>query len=388
MTEAARALAEGRTEPSVPLDPPAELAEMGRALGALREELTRRRQEVHADVARLHAILSAMQDGVVALGADGRVEITNAAARRLLGLPGPMNQAEVWELTRDEGAVAAVRRALGGAEGHAALEHEGRTLEIDAAPVASGGAVVAVRDVTRRQEYDRLRREFVANVSHELRTPLTLIRGFVETLRAGALEDPPKAREFLETIDRHAGRLSALIEDLLELSRLESQPGILKRRRVRLDELLQRVRETFAPAARRAGLRLLVEAPPLEAEVDPELAERAVANLVDNALKYTPQGGSVSLTACAPAVIEVRDTGVGIPGADLAHVFERFYRVEKSRSRELGGTGLGLAIVKHVAQLHGGGVEVESEPGRGSRFRISLGPASPPAGLSASSPAG
>lgn len=373
MTEAARALAEGREAAPMPLDPPHELERLGQAFRSLAEELRRRGEEARAELSRLQAVLGAMEDGVIALGADGRVELTNDSARRMLQLRAESRGDELWQLIRDDRVVAVAKEALAGRESHASIEREGLVLTISAAPVASGRAVLVIRDDTRRHEYDRLRREFVANVSHELRTPLTFIRGFVETLRAGALDDRPKAEEFLATIDRHAGQLDTLIRDLLELSRLESQPGLLKRRRTRLDELADRVRRAFAPLAERRRQALTVEAGPVEADIDPDLAERALGNLVDNAIKYTPEGGTITIAVGAPAVLEVRDTGSGIPAADLSHVFERFYRVEKSRSREGGGTGLGLAIVKHIAQLHGGSVVAHSTVDQGSTFRLNLG---------------
>ncbi|MBI3097666.1 MAG: HAMP domain-containing protein [Planctomycetes bacterium] len=373
MTEVAGAIAAGDFTRRAPLQPgPPELVALARSLETMSETLQRRLEALRAETARIQAVLGSLQDGVVALGADGRVEIANQAAGQMLGFSGEAAGRELWELLREPALASAGRAAQTGRPSRGTLEREGRFLEITAAPVSSGGGVLVVRDVTEERRYDALRREFVANVSHELRTPLTLIRGCVETLEGGALDDRPKAAEFLALISRHAQRLSALVEDLLELSRLDA--GFEPRRApTRLDELAARVRETLAPAAARKRIAVMVVAPPLMAEVDADMIERAVANLVDNAIKYTPEGGSVTVTVRAPGEIEVRDTGVGIPAEDQKRVFERFYRVDKSRSREAGGTGLGLAIVKHIAQLHGGEVTVESAPGKGSSFILRLG---------------
>lgn len=365
MAAVAGALASGDFSQRAPLEAPADIAVLGRALNAMSDELRRRLDEARAEASRVQAVLASMEEGVIALGADGRVHLSNAAAERLLG------GGELWQMARVREAAEAAREALAGREARADFDHAGRRLAVAAVPVASGGAVIVVRDVTAPHRYETLRREFVANVSHELRTPLTMIRGFVETLRDGALDDPERAAEFLATIDRHAAQLSVLVEDLLELSRLDAAPG-LDRRRVRIDELLARVQAAFAPAAERKRQTLRVEAPPLTVEVDPDMMERAVGNLVDNAIKYTPKEGVITVSATAPCTIEVSDTGIGIPEADRARIFERFYRVDKPRSREAGGTGLGLAIVKHIAQLHGGSVCVEGAPGGGSRFRLTL----------------
>lgn len=371
MAWVAQSIASGDFGHRAPLEAPADLGVLARALNAMSDELQLRMEALRSTAARIEAVLGSMQDGVIALGPDGRVQLTNDAAKRLLGFTGDPAGREVWELWRSEPLMSAVREALAGREGRATIGWEGRTLAAAGAPVSSGGAVVVVRDVTEQARYEALRKEFVANVSHELRTPLTFIRGFVETLRAGAIDDRAKADEFLVTIEKHAVQLSALVEDLLELSKLDAKPE-LRRRRVRLDELLSRVHDAYRPAAEKKRIALSLEAPPMEVDVDPGFAERAVGNLVDNAIKYTADGGSVAIAARAPCVVEVRDTGVGIPEADQARIFERFYRVDKSRSREAGGTGLGLAIVKHIAQLHGGSVKVRSRPGQGSTFTLEL----------------
>jgi two-component system phosphate regulon sensor histidine kinase PhoR len=257
------------------------------------------------------------------------------------------------------------------------VEVEGRTLSLSFSPLrGSTGCVLVVRDVTEERRYDRLRKEFVANVSHELRTPLSVIRGYVETLRDGALRDEQNAPRFLESIEKNVERLSSLVGDLLELSRLESGTQLLHPRALEGRDVVHKVVDDFRLLAEKRKQTLTAEArEPSSFQADPDLLERALRNLVDNAIKYTGDGGSIRVFVEVDeddVVFTVQDTGIGIPEADLPRVFERFYRVDKSRSRELGGTGLGLAIVKHVAQLHGGAVSVQSRVGQGSTFRLRL----------------
>jgi two-component system phosphate regulon sensor histidine kinase PhoR len=267
-----------------------------------------------------------------------------------------------------EEAAARTVRMRAGAERH---------LTVSVAPLPGGETLLVAHDATEAVRYQELRKEFVANVSHELRTPLTVIRGYVETLQEGAFADPVKGPEFLEVIGRHAALLSKLVENLLDLSRLESPQGMARRLAVDMGALVARVAELHRAPAERKGqtLEARIDGPLPAVSGDPDYLERAVANLVDNALKYTPEKGAIRVAARragAQVVVEVEDSGIGIPPADLPRIFERFYRVDKSRSRSLGGTGLGLAIVKHIAQAHGGTVDVTSAPGRGSTFRLSV----------------
>jgi two-component system phosphate regulon sensor histidine kinase PhoR len=263
------------------------------------------------------------------------------------------------------------------------LAPERRTLLLASAALAGGerGAVVVARDTTELTRVADMRRDFVANVSHELKTPLAAIRGYAETLRDGALEEPPTARRFMDRILVQCRRLQALLDDLLTLSRLESLASqATEREPVELKAILVRAAEVLSAAARERQVRIEVDAadgvPPVLG--DPDGLERLVLNLADNAVKYNRPDGCVKLRLFqsdgppATAVVEVTDSGIGIPQDALSRIFERFYRVDKGRSREEGGTGLGLAIVKHVAQAHGGQVEVESRIGKGSTFRVKL----------------
>jgi two-component system phosphate regulon sensor histidine kinase PhoR len=308
------------------------------------------------------AILSNMSDGVIATDRSQRVVVCNRAAVELLDISEPGKDRPLYEVIRHPEILKAEKKSL------VLGPIRGRHLEVAVSPHA-GGVVIVIHDVTQSVRYQELRKDFVANVSHELRTPLTFILGFVETLQDGAMSDPVKGPEYLATIEKHVRQLTNLVSDLLELSRLEGQPGV-KRVPVDVAATAQRVVEQMRAAAKE-GQTLSVEAAPYSMPADPDQMERAIANLVENAIKYTPEGGAIRVRV-APGRIEVEDNGIGIPAEDLPRVFERFYRVDKSRSREMGGTGLGLAIVKHIAQAHGGTVEAESEVGKGSTFRIRL----------------
>ncbi|HHV54312.1 MAG TPA: hypothetical protein GXX55_02510, partial [Firmicutes bacterium] len=249
-------------------------------------------------------------------------------------------------------------------------------------PAGRPGVVVVFHDITELRRLERVRKDFVTNVSHELRTPLTSVKGFVETLLDGAMNDPVTCRRFLEIINQQAERLVALVNDLLDLSRVESPDIPLRRQAINLNSLAQEVGLTLTPRAESQGLRLELDLEPNLPPVwgDEELLRRLLLNLVDNAIKYTPAGGRVTIRTRAERsgglTLAVADTGVGIPKRDLPRIFERFYRVDKARSRQLGGTGLGLAIVRHIVERHGATIDVQSEVGAGSTFTVHF-----PAGL-------
>jgi two-component system phosphate regulon sensor histidine kinase PhoR len=237
---------------------------------------------------------------------------------------------------------------------------------------------VVLNEVTEIKKLENIRRDFVANVSHELRTPITSIKGFVETLIDGAIHQPEEAERFLQIVARQADRLNAIIEDLLSLSRLETdvERGEVELQQVDLQPVLEAAVQTCAPQADEKRMRLVLAwEGDLAARANPRLIEQALVNLIGNAIKYSPAGQEVRVSAAATGrtvQLQVSDQGAGIDKRHLPRLFERFYRVDKARSRELGGTGLGLAIVKHIALAHGGMVSVESEPGQGSTFVISL----------------
>jgi two-component system phosphate regulon sensor histidine kinase PhoR len=237
---------------------------------------------------------------------------------------------------------------------------------------------MVLHDVTALRQLERVRTEFVANVSHELRTPLTAIQGYLETLLSGALEEPENARRFLEIVLRHSERLGRLLNDLTDLSNIELGKVTLRKESVRLDELVASVVAIIGPRAARSRVTVTANTPP---EVPAVAADRdrlvqILINLVDNAVKYTPEGGTVTVITRSggdgAVEIAVADSGIGIPAADLPRITERFYRVDKARSRELGGTGLGLAIVKHLVLAHGGELRIESQEQQGTTVRFTL----------------
>lgn len=366
-----------------------EMETLATALNSMADSLSQLIAQTRRDNAELLAILSSMSEGVIAIDTRQSILLVNAAAADLLDFAVSQAQGRLlWELVRDNTIVQAAVDVLttGRNTRFQAGPINGKHLEVAISafgqePSLQGqpplGAVIVVHDTTQSVRYQELRKEFVANVSHELRTPLTAIKGFSQTLRDGAMNDPVKGPQYLATIEKHADQLTNLVSDLLELSRLENRPGLPRHISVNLDDTIKRAIRLLSPLADKKGQSLTVHCSgnPVIAMGDPDYLERAIANLVENAVKYTPQGGKITISLSADtlqATVKVSDNGVGIPKKDLPRIFERFYRVDRSRSREMGGTGLGLSIVKHIAQAHGGSVEVSSEEGRGSHFSLKL----------------
>ena len=387
VTGFANAVANGVLDHRILRSGKGELGVLARSLNSMADSFVRLLAEAKNGQAELRTILTSMSEGVIATDAQKKILLVNESASRLLLFP--REQAEgkpIWELIRQEGIIKCLDEvaASGQRRQFQAELSPGQYLEITICPfvypqpsTSAPGFIIVTHDVTQTMRYQELRKEFVANVSHELRTPLTVIKGFVETLRDGAINDPQKRDEYLATIERHATQLGNLVTDLLELSRLENQAGLPRRTSVDLNGLIRKAMEMLQPAiaakTHKVDAKLPEQTPPVAGNSD--YLERAVINLLENAIKYTPAGGQISIalsTDAKHAIIEVVDNGIGIPAADISRLFERFYRVDRSRSREMGGTGLGLAIVKHVVQAHGGSVEVTSELNVGSRFRIIL----------------
>jgi two-component system, OmpR family, phosphate regulon sensor histidine kinase PhoR len=380
LTRAAHELARGNLSVRVGSDRHDELGTLARALDTMADELTERVRTLRAEEARLRTVLDAMVEAVFVTDGEGRIVLTNAALDRLVG-------GEVQGRTVTRGIpIPALQQAV-----QAAREGEACTVEVEVpsgqafralaaqvAPLPEGAGVVAVlHDVTELKKADRIRRDFVANASHELRTPLTAVRGYTETLRDGALTDPDSAPRFIEMIHKHTLRLQRLVDDLLALSRAEAPEQRFDPRPIDVGRLVHEVVRSMEGHAHDRGLSLVAEVPDgMPQGLGSEAAlDEILVNLVDNALKYTPAGGRVWVRAVPSpdrVTVEVSDTGPGIPGEDLDRIFERFYRVDKGRSREVGGTGLGLSIVKHLAQRMGATVGVESPPGEGATFRVGL----------------
>jgi two-component system, OmpR family, phosphate regulon sensor histidine kinase PhoR len=354
-------------------------------IGQVALALDKTTRQVEASFARvqnsqheLETLLNSMQDAVIAIGEDGRVQWANRGMDRLL-LRAPRLNAPLIDSVRDPDFLAAIQKA---AREHVVTSARsntiaaGRTFDVTAAPMPGGGAVAVLRDLTDAERMEKTRRDFIANVSHELRTPLTSIQGYTETLLDNPLEHN-HVREFLEIIRKNAARMSRLTEDLLTLARVESGEHRFDVQRVSAEELLQDALESYRETARPYDVDLEVEnsAPAGFVNADREAIHQIFSNLIENALKYAGSGKKVILGARAGengVEFYVRDFGPGISSEHLPRLFERFYRVDKARSRESGGTGLGLAIAKHIVFAHGGTIRAESELNHGSTFLFTL----------------
>ncbi len=355
--------------------------EIGKVAAAL-DKTTRRVEEsydrVQTSQRELETLLNSMQDAVVAVDAEGRIQWANRSMTRLLQRVPRLNSPLI-DSVRDPDFLAAIQGAAREQAVTSARSNTiaaGRTFDVTAAPMPGGGAVAVLRDLTETERMEKSRRDFIANVSHELRTPLTSIQGYTETLLDSPIEDN-HVREFLEIIRKNGARMSRLTEDLLTLARVESGEQRFGIQQVSTEELLQDAWESFREVARTYGVDLVIEnsVPESRVNADREAIHQIFSNLIENALKYAASGRKIVLGARATeAGVEffVTDFGPGISSEHLPRLFERFYRVDKARSRESGGTGLGLAIAKHIVLAHGGAIRAESELNHGSSFLFSL----------------
>jgi two-component system, OmpR family, phosphate regulon sensor histidine kinase PhoR len=363
------------------------MAAMRRHARELENQRGERQTELRAQTARTAALFDRMVEGIIVVGLDGRIRLANHAAGNLFGFAPPAIGLTVIEATRQHEVAGLMARLEHDSE---ILNHELRLEGVSAtrflqanalalrAPDGAGdGAILVFHDLTRIRQLEAVRQEFVANVSHELRTPLSLIKSAAETLLDGGRNDAAITGRFLEIIDQNASRLALLIDDLLLLSKLDSGRVELERANVPLRELVAEAVGDAALLAEGKGVTLKnAVLPGMVAWGDAHRLRQVLANLIDNAVKYGRAEGTVTIDAVAVAgrkvEVCVRDDGPGIPPEARERVFERFYRVDKARSREQGGTGLGLAIVKNVVQAHGGEVRVASEVGRGAAFFFTL----------------
>lgn len=391
MTTAAALLAGENYDQYVRTHAKDEIGEIAEAFNSMADNLRQRMETITKEHNQLLAILGGMVEGVIAVDGDERVVHMNHAAGTILhALPEESIGRHLWEITRVRAVIETVAGTIQNAtemtrEAHIVEQPGDQVIEMNAAPLRDSkgelsGAVVVLHDVTELRRLENVRRDFVANVSHELKTPITTVKGFVETLRDGALDDREQAERFLAIVARHADRLHAIIEDLLSLSRLEqsAQGSELLRTEEPLNDVLQTaIQDCAAKAASRQVAMTPLCDTALRAHINAPLLEQAIVNLLDNAINYSKAGSTVWLETCREEneiAIHVRDEGIGIPHEHLPRLFERFYRVDRARSREHGGTGLGLAIVKHIALVHGGRVSVTSTVGQGSTFTLHLPP--------------
>ena len=365
-----------------------EISTMAEALNATAARLELSFSELENRRAELAALLDSMQEAVVAITREGNVSWSNAVMRRLTGTQIKEGRALVHSI-RDPDILACAEIALRDREvryGRASSLLPGSIFEINAAPMPGGGAVVVLHDVTNVEAAERSRRDFIANVSHELRTPLTSISGYLETLLEDPAPRPETTREFLQIILKNSNRMNRLTEDLLELASVESPDYRLKPQPIRAASLLDDAIESLAGMVVDSGILLESGGAPSDLVLaDPDAMTQVFGNLIENAMKYGKSGGRIRVSAkklegdFEHSEIEfpqiefvVQDFGAGIAYDHLNRIFERFYRVDKARSRDSGGTGLGLAIVKHIVQAHGGRIWAESELGQGAAFHFTL----------------
>jgi len=374
----ARRIAQGDLSARLDLAGGDELSEMEIALNQTAERLDQNFAEMENRRHELATMLDSMQEAVVAVTHEGHVRWSNSVMRRMAGTEIRAGRPLVHSV-RDPELLDCVRGVLESSEvrfGRSTSLAPGRIFEIHAAPLPSGGALAVLHDVTRVEAAEKSRRDFIANVSHELRTPLTSIQGYVETLVEEPKPSPETTREFLAIILKNASRMNRLTEDLLALAGVESPDYKLAAQPIRARALLQDAIESLGGLVADSSVELEdAGAPDSLVMADPDAMNQVFGNLIENAIKYGGRGKKIRLGALAlETEIEffVQDFGAGIASEHLQRIFERFYRVDKARSRESGGTGLGLAIVKHIVQVHGGRIWVESELGSGATFYFTL----------------
>lgn len=395
IASAARRLTAGHQTIPIRTTAQDEVGLLATTLNDMADQLHTKIDELSEDRAQLLAVLTSMVEGVMVLDYRGHVLQINPALERMFGISRVEARgrpcAELFRHQQLNDLVTTILRSRVPGEDEIVLPLTGRCLQIEASPAGgereSEACIVLVfHDITELRRLEKIRKDFVANVSHELRTPLTSIKGYVEALLDGAKDDPVASAKFLEIILKQSDRLNLIIEDLLELSKIESGRVSLKEEPLELRSVVDRTLSMIKPIADKKRHRLVTSVDPSLPPVagDDGRLVQVLTNLLDNAIKYTPEGGTIEVRAklvppighAEPAAraidLSVADTGIGIPEEDRPRVFERFYRVDKARSRELGGTGLGLAIVKHIVEGHGGQVWVEANHPQGSRFVVRL----------------
>jgi len=370
-----------------------ELDKLSKAFDEIAVRFRNKIDEVSTERDYLQTIFKGMAEGVLVVDERGRILVANHALRQLLHLPTSVANRTALEIIRNAQLEETIRNVIR-QENSTSFELNlplplGKTFEVNVVRITSSpeemekgaegvrGAIAVFHDITRLKELEKVRQDFVANVSHELRTPLTTIKGYAETLLEGALQEKVAA-QFVQIIKRHADRLTKIVEDLLTLSKIESKEFQLRSEDVLLIEIIDDTIDLVKEAAERKAISILKNdiSPLLSVRADRGYLEQVLLNLFDNAIKYGREGGEIIISAIVEArgeiQVSMKDNGPGIPKEDLPRIFERFYRVDRGRSRELGGTGLGLSIVKHLIQAHGGRVWAESQLGEGSTFYFTL----------------
>ena len=386
MESGARRFARGKLEMKIPESSIKELGNLAHSLNLMAEQIFERIRVITQQKNEQIAILSSMTEGVLALGPGGELLSCNRAAAAMFGLqPNSILGRPIHEVIRHTALIDFANEVLTdrkNSKTHISIfSPEERTLNVigsrmPAKKGAIGGAVLVFTDLTQIQRLEGVRREFVANVSHELKTPITSIQGYVETLQEGAIEDAENAPRFLEIISKHANRLGQIVDDLLELSRIEemSEGNHQHLTLQSLNKIIESSLDQYRPQAQSKSIAIVTElAASMQLPLNAKLFSHALGNLLDNAIKYSESNTTIHVTSKqgkGKIVLEIRDQGHGIEAQHLTRIFERFYRVDKGRSRDVGGTGLGLSIVKHIARIHNAELEVESTAGKGSTFRM------------------
>lgn len=358
-----------------------EIGELADTLNKMAKNIEDKIKDISIHSQQLKAVFNSMIEGVMVVDKEGKVVSVNPAIEKVFGFSKKEAEGKFFlETIRNNDIAEVINRVLKGAK-PVAMELNlvlpvRRIFEVNATPIFDdnkvNGCLLVVHDITEIRRLETVRSDFVANVSHELKTPLTSIKGFVETLLEGALDDQENKRNFLKIIQAHSIRLDNLVNDLLSLSHLESKEIKLKKTKINLRDLVAEVISGFRSQLKRKGIEIKNEFPEaILVTADKDRLEQVVTNLIDNAIKFNKEKGYIRIYSDGVAdeiKLSIEDSGIGIPEKDIPRIFERFYRVDKARSRELGGTGLGLSIVKHIIELHGGLVGVESTEGLGSKF--------------------
>jgi two-component system phosphate regulon sensor histidine kinase PhoR len=388
MKRSAQRFAEGKFDHKVLVPDSEELGGLADVLNHMARQLDEKIRMITDQRNELDTILSAMREGVLAVDSDERILTFNQAAGSFLGID--LSSAKghaIQEVIRNADVqlfLSGVLTGKGPAEGEIVIfVPENKFLQVSGTLLHDSegkmiGALVVLNDITRMRQLENMRREFVANVSHELKTPITSIKGYVETLKEGALGDKENVQKFLEIVLKQSDHLNAIVDDLLSLSRIEqdAERGEIQLTEENVRRILEAATVDYELKAREREIKVILNCnKKIVIMANSRLLEQAIGNLLDNAIKYSEPGTAVEVEAVSESndvVIKVSDHGSGIAPEHLPRLFERFYRVDKGRSRELGGTGLGLAIVKHIAQAHGGHVTVESTLGKGSIFTLHL----------------
>lgn len=358
-----------------------EIGELAITLNEMAQDIENKFKEIKAQNQKLAAIFNSMIEGVVIINMTGHIISINPTVEQIFGVCKQEAKGKSFlEAIRNNDIAEVISTVL---KKRNPLSVEitliypvRRIFKVNATPIFDNevvdGCLVVIHDITEMRRLETVRSDFVANVSHELKTPLTSIKGFVETLLEGALDDKENNRNFLKIIQEHTQRLNSLVEDLLSLSHLESKEIILNKSSYNFKQQLQEVISGFAAQLRKMEIEIQNELPAnFSMHADKNRIEQVITNLIDNAIKFNKVKGFIRISAQeinGKIKVSIQDSGVGIPEKDIQRIFERFYRVDKARSRELGGTGLGLSIVKHIIELHGGSVGVESTEGIGSKF--------------------